>query len=148
MSMTETVTIELDSKLKRALDQKCRAMKMPVDKVVEQLIRGFVNAKDSQMKATYLDEVALNQFLAEQLKDVKIADDDLFFGDLTVKEYFALSDEEREALWTKAYLEELDKTESEEEKEVSPHAVPVEQRSHQEFRRRLAELRARPKIDS
>jgi len=146
--MTRTLTIELDSKLKGALYQKCRAMKMPVDKVVEQLIQDFVNGKAPQTKATHLDEVALNQFLAEQLKDVKIADDDLFFGGLTDKEYFALSDEEREALWTKAYLEELDKTESEEEKEVFPNAVPVEQRSHQEFRRRLAELRARQKADS
>ncbi len=145
--MTETLTIQLNPKLKGALDQKCRAMKEPVDKVVEQLIQDFVDGDASQTKATPLDQERLDPFIAELVKDVKLSDDDLFFGDLTAKEYFALSDEEREALWTKAYLEELDKTESKKEEGVSPNAVPAGQRLSEEMRRRLREHRRRHTSD-
>jgi hypothetical protein len=142
--MTETLTIQLSSSLKHTLGQKCQALKIPVDQIVERLIQDFVDNDVSQTKATHHDEASLNRFIAELVKNVEISDDDLFFGDLTVKEYFALPDDEREALWTKAYLEELDKTESQsKERDVSPSAIPAGQRRSEEMRRRLNEHRKR-----
>jgi hypothetical protein len=136
--MPDTLTIQLDSEMKRTLEQKCRAIKMPVDKVVKQLIQNFLKTGTGSRR----DEDTLALFIAEWIKDVKISDDEPFFGDLTCAEYFALSDAEREALWDEAYLAELDKTDLKPEREVSPHAIPAGQELSAEMRRRLNEHRA------
>lgn len=95
-----------------------------------------------------VDDASLQRFLAELTRGMEISDDNLFFGDLTVKEYFALPDEEREALWNEAYREELDRSELlYKEREALPDAIPAGQGRSAEMRRRIKEFYTRQKSD-
>ena len=146
--MTEILSIQLDSKLKNAFHRRCEVLQIPVDKVVEQLIQNFLDATVPRTATIRDDNPEINRFIGELAKDVQISGDELFFGDLTDGEYFALLDAEREALWNEAYRQELDRTESaHKEREAHPDAIPSGQGRSAEVRRRLKELRNRQKPD-
>jgi hypothetical protein len=54
-------------------------------------------------------------------------DDDPFLGGMTVGEYFALPDQERERIWGELYVEAI---ESAPEREVNPNAVVPARQKH------------------
>jgi hypothetical protein len=62
-----------------------------------------------------------------------------WFG-LSIDDYLALPEEEREALWSKAYRVELDKPQPP-EREAHPRAITPRQRDREALRRRLREIR-------
>lgn len=143
--MIEPLTVRIDQKLNAAFRRKCQALNEPVDKIVERLIQTFLD--ESRFIGTntmFCDAPKIDRFLKELVKDVKVSDDESFFGDLTYDEYFALSDSEREALWSQGYRQELDRKQSKEkEKEANPDAIPAGQGHSAEIRRRIRKQRTR-----
>jgi len=94
---------------------------------VARLIRGFKPEEREQLKMLVpelreeskveeglpINLAELKKYIAEELAQVDEAysplqPDDLFLGGLTVKEYFALPDEEREHIWDEAHTMQIE----------------------------------------
>ena len=116
----ETITIEIDKELKQALLRYSSTKNESLSAIVTRAIREFLAFSQQQ-------------------------ENELWFG-MPATEYFALSEKEREALWNKAYQEQLDKPQPK-EREVSPDVVTPEQRNIEAIRRRLHEIRSRANTD-
>jgi len=112
--MSEQLTIEVERDLKKALLHYCETTSESIDSVVSRALREFI--------AKTPDET-----------------EERWFG-LAATEYFALSEEKREALWTQMYGVELDKPQPE-EREVRTSALTPRQRGREALRRRLHEIR-------
>lgn len=138
--MIEPLTVQIDQKLNVAFHRKCRALNEPVDKIVERLIKIFLDESTSQTDTMLCNSPKIDRFVKELVKDVSVSGDEPFFGDLTYDEYFVLSDAEREALWNQGYRRELDSKQSKEkEMEVNPDAIPAGQGRSEKIRRRIRE---------
>lgn len=135
--MPENLIVQIDPKLNAVLHRKCQTLNVPVDEVVERLIRTFLDGLIPQTNAMPHHDAKIK--IKELVKDVKVSGDEPFFGDLTYDEYFALSDLQREALWNQGYRQELDKLSKEKEKEANPNAIPAGQGRSTEMRRRIRE---------
>jgi len=77
--MAETLTIKIDKELKETLRRRSRLMKEPIETLICQAIRKFV------------EEIEVLPYR------------------MTLDEYRRLTNEEEEALWKEAFHEELDK---------------------------------------
>jgi len=107
------------------------------------LIRGLSPEEREQLKALVpelrrppetkllTDKVELRDYIQQELSRVEeeylpLGEDNPFLGGLTVREYFALPDEERERIWNEEHGMEI---EDFEEHGVKPNAcVPARQR--------------------
>ena len=74
--MGQSLQVEVDEELGERLSEKCRVLQLTVDEVVSRLIEGFVEAHTQ-------------------------GEDEAFAEGLTTGDYYALSEEEREALWSR-----------------------------------------------
>jgi len=110
---------------------------------VARLIRGLSPEEREQLKALVpelqrppeakllIDQGGLRDYIQQELAKVggeypPLTEADPFLGGLTVGEYFALSDEERERIWNKEHAMEI---EDFEERDVKPTAyVPARQK--------------------
>ncbi len=98
--MGEQLTVEIERSLKEVLLRYCEASNESPDSVI-------------------------NRALAEFMTKERKAEDDTWFG-LPSEDYFSLSEEEREALWTRASEEELDKLQLS-EREICSDALTARQ---------------------
>ena len=114
--MGERLTVEIGKSLKRALLRYCEVTNASPGAVIDR---------------------ALKEFIAKTQK----RGEERWFG-LPVDDYLALSEEEREALWSKAYRVELDKPQPL-ERETRPRVITPRQRGGETLRRRLREIRKR-----
>jgi hypothetical protein len=112
--MSEQLTVEVEPDLKKALLHYCETTSESIDSVVSRALLDFM------AKAT----------------DTK---EQRWFG-LPSEDYFSLSEEERETLWTRASKEELDKLQLS-EREIRSDAVTARQRNRAALHRRLLEIR-------
>lgn len=112
--MGERLTVEIEASLKHALMQYCKVTSASLSAVVDR---------------------ALKEFIAKTRKK----EEERWFG-LSIEDYLALSEEEREALWSKAYRIELDKPQPPEREAHSRVSTP-RQRGSEALRRRLREIR-------
>ncbi len=121
-----------------------RAMQVPHRVVqVARLIRGLSREEREQLKVLVpefqrppeaqllIDKEGLRNYIQQELAKVggehpPLTEADLFLGGLTVGEYFALPDEERERIWNEEHAMEI---EDFEEHDVKPNAyVPARQK--------------------
>ena len=116
----ETLTVEIDKELKQTLLQYSSTQNETPSAIVTRALREFLVLSQQQ-------------------------ESELWFG-MLASEYFALSEKKREALWDRAYQEQLDKPQMK-EREVSPDVVTLGQRNIEAIRRRLREIRSRAKND-
>jgi hypothetical protein len=144
--MPANLIVQIDPELNAALHRKCQTLKVPVDEVVERLIRTFLAGSRFIGKDAMPDQDSKID-LKELIKEVKVSGDEPFFGDLTYDQYFALSDSQREALWNQGYRQELEKPSQSQEKEANPDAIPAGQGSNAEIRRRIREHRTQCRSD-
>ncbi|MDH7487055.1 MAG: hypothetical protein QHJ81_12360 [Anaerolineae bacterium] len=103
---------------------------------VARFIRGLSSEEREQLKALVpelqrppemrllIDRAELRDYIQQELSKARekyppLAEDDLFLGGLTVKEYFALPDEERERIWNEEHVMGI---EDFEEYDVKPDA--------------------------
>jgi predicted transcriptional regulator len=110
-----------------------------IDKELKQTLLRYSSTKNESPSA--IVSRALQEFLAFSQQQ----ESELWFG-MPATEYFALSEKEREALWDRAYQEELNKPQPK-EREVSPDVVTPGQRGIETIRRGLREIRSRANTD-
>jgi len=110
----ETLTIEIDKELKQALLQYSSTKNESPNVVVSKALREFLAFSQHHEK-------------------------ELWFG-ISANRYFALSEKGRQALWDRAYQEQLDKPEFK-KIEVSPNVVIPEQKNIESIRQKLCEPR-------
>ena len=101
--MSEQLTIEVEKNLKKALLRYCKTTSESIDSVVSR---------------------ALLDFMAKTPNETE----ERWFG-LTVTDYFALSEEKREALWNKMYGVELERPQPG-ERDIQPSALTPRQRNN------------------
>ena len=112
--MGERLTTKIEKSLKRALLRYCEVTSASPSTVVDRALKEFI--------------------VKTQRKE-----EEKWFG-LPVDDYLALLQEEREALWSKAYRAELDKPQPP-EKEAHPRVITPRQRGGETLCRRLREIR-------
>lgn len=119
--MGEQLTVEIEKSLKEVLLRYCEAVRESPSVIVDRALREFMARARSKGGGKW-------------------------FG-LSVEDYLALSEEERETLWNKTYEVELERQKLP-EKEVRPRAVTPRQRGRETLRRRLREIREKPAAHS
>jgi len=112
--MGERLTVEIERSLKQALLRYCEVTSASPSAVVNR---------------------ALKEFIAKMQEK----GEERWFG-LSIDDYLALPEEEREALWNKAYRVEIDEPRPS-EREAHPRAITPRQRGREALRRRLREVR-------
>jgi len=129
-----TITIQLPEPLTRRLREN-DVPEQTVQTVVVDALQRWLDARVKRecvaqpLPAEREGEVTeeheyFRRILMEMYGGVSPSDDEPFADGLTRGEYFALSDEERTALWNEWYAEELDKAEDD-AYDVRPDAVPA-----------------------
>ena len=115
--MDEQLTIEIEQSLKKALLRYCKASHENLNAIVGRALQEFIDKTPDK-------------------------DEETWFG-LSAKDYLALSDEKRNALWNRAYGRELERHQPR-ERDVRADTRTPRQRSRETLRRRLREIREKP----
>ena len=110
----ERLTVGIKKSLKQALLRYCEVTSASPSAVVDRALKEFMTKTHGKEKEKW-------------------------FG-LPGDNYLALSEEQREALWNKAYCTELDKPQPP-EREAHPRVITPRQRGSEALRRRLREIR-------
>lgn len=84
--------LEIPPNLHKNFITVCRQLQLDANRVLEQLIARFVS---------HPPQPSIEEWAQTFLGDIKMSDDDEFVDGLTVGDYFALSEQERDALWEK-----------------------------------------------
>jgi len=131
----ETLIIKIDPELREELHRKCEEMGKSVDEVVSSLIKLFVRELPGELD------------LVEFVRQVKLTGGEKLGCDLTLDEYMALAEEEREKLWDEEFAGLMERIDA---AEVDPraNAIPAGQGSAEEMRRRVRELRKECEADA
>jgi hypothetical protein len=92
-------TLQIPSHLRENFIDTCRQLQLDANRVLEQFMARFVSQPPAQ---------SIDEWIQNLLGDIRLAGDDEFVDGLTVDKYFALTEEQRDALWDK-WEEETDK---------------------------------------
>jgi hypothetical protein len=84
--------LEIPPNLQKNFITVCRQLQLDANRVLEQLIARFVS---------HPPQPSIEEWVETFLGDIKMSDDDEFVGGLTVGDYFALPEQERDKLWEK-----------------------------------------------
>lgn len=151
--MVETFTITIEADLKQALLTMSQTNNEPLDALVNRLLWAGIrsdrerreNDHERRESEASVEELKKRPWIQEFLRRYHPDENQKLPCGLTLREYRNLSDWEREALWNKAFLEELDK--GYEEVDVSPNVLTAKQRRNQALAGRVRQPGTRRKAN-
>jgi hypothetical protein len=85
-------TLQIPSQLRENFISTCRQLQLDANRVLEQFVARFVSQPPKQ---------SIDEWVQNILGNLRLSGNDEFVEDLTVDEYFSMSEEQRDALWEK-----------------------------------------------
>jgi hypothetical protein len=151
--MVETLTITIEIDLKQTLMAMSQANNEPLNALMNRLLWVGIRSDHERRENDHekregeasVEELKKRPWIQEFLRRYHPDENQKLPCGLTLREYQNLSDWEQEALWNKAFLEELDK--GYEEVDVSPNVLTAKQRRNQALVERVKQPGTRRKAN-